>query len=295
MNVLVTGGTGFVGSHLVPRLVAAGHIVSVLARGQHRASLPAGVTLIRGDVASGEGLDAALQGVTAVVHLVAVIRERGAYTFERVNHLGTGNVVRSMQQHGVRRLLHMSALGATPDPRFPYAYSKWQGEQEVQRSGLDYTIFRPSLQVGRGGGFLERLRQSVAPVPFIAPVPGSGKTRLQPIWVEDVATGVLLALPRRDTFGQTYEIGGPEYLTYEQILDLVLRTLGLRRIKVHIPLSLMAIAVALMERLFPEPLVTAAELAQLEVDNTTALDSVMRAFGFAPARLEEKIGYLREV
>lgn len=294
MNILVTGGTGFVGSHLVPRLIAAGHNVNVLARGIHHAFLPAEVTMIRGDVASGEGLDAALQDVSAVIHLVAVIRERGPYTFHRVNHLGTANVVRAMQQHGVRRLVHMSALGATPDPHFPYPYSKWQGEQEVQRGGLDYTIFRPSLQFGRGGGFIDRLRQSVAPVPFFAPVPGSGNTRFQPIWVEDVATCVLLALSRRDTFGQTYEIGGPEYLTYAQILDVVLRTLGLRRIKVHIPLRLMAIAVPVMQRLLPDPPVTTSELAQLAVDNTTALDSVMRAFGFPPASLGDKIGYLRE-
>ena len=294
MNILVTGGTGFVGGHLVPRLLAAGHTVRVLARGVHRASLPAEVALIHGDVASGEGLDAALRDIAAVVHLVAVIRERGAYTFQRVNHAGTANVVRAMQQLGVRRLVHMSALGAAPDPRLRYTYSKWQGEQEVRRSGLDFTILRPSLQFGRDGGFVDRLRQALAPIPLFAAVPGSGQTRFQPIWVEDVATCVLLALHRTDTFGQTYDIGGPEYLTYEQMLDLVLRALGLRRIKVHIPLGLMALAVAAMERLLPDPLVTSAELAQLELDNATDLDSVARSFGFPPARMAEKIGYRRE-
>jgi NADH dehydrogenase len=292
--VLVTGGTGFLGSALVPRLIAAGHDVRILARGAHRALLPRGATLIKGDVVTGEGLDTALKDVAAVVHLVAVIRERGSYTFHSVNHQGTANLVQAMQRVGTRRIVHMSALGVAPEPRFRYIFSKWQGEQEVRESGLWSTIFRPSVLFGRGSGFLQRLRQSVAPAPVFAPVPGSGQARFQPIWVEDVVTCVLLALERPDSIGQTYEIGGPEYLTYEEILDLLLRTLGLRRIKVHIPLLLMRPVVRIMERVLPDSPVTSDELAQLEIDNTAELDAVERFFGFSPARMADKIDYLRE-
>jgi NADH dehydrogenase len=294
VRVLVTGGTGFLGSHLVPRLVAAGHAVRVLARGERPLRLPEAVVVVKGDVASGAGLDGALHDVDAVIHLVAVIRDRGEYTFQRVNHLGPAKLAAAMRAGGVRRLVHLSALGASPEPRLRYTHSKWLGEQEVRQSGLDYTIFRPSILFGRGDDFLPRLRRSTAPFPFFAPLPGGGKTRFQPIWVEDVVTCLLLALERGDTIGQLYEIGGPEHLTYEQILDLVLHALGLRRIKVPIPLSLVRPAAALMERLLPDPLVTSHELSLMDVENITALDAVMRAFHFPPASLGEKIAYLRE-
>lgn len=292
MNVLVTGGTGFVGSHLVPRLIAAGHHVSILARGSHRAALPENATVINGDVSSGVGLDAALRDIAAVIHLVAVIRERGEFTFDRVNHLGTANLVRAMQRQGVRRLLHLSALGASSDARYRYTYSKWQGEEVVRASSLDWSILRPSVLFGRGSGFIQSVRQTAAPMPILVPVPGSGQAIFQPIWVEDVVTCLLLALERPETVGQTYEIGGPQYLTYDDVLDAILSKLGLRRIKVHIPLSLMRPLVALMEHVLPEPPVTSAELAQLDIDNTTAQDSVMRAFGFPAARLADHLDYL---
>lgn len=293
VNLLVTGGTGFFGGHLVPRLVAAGHRVRVLARGSHRAVLPASVQVVGGDVVTAEGIDAALANVSAVIHLVAVIRERGAYTFERVNHLGTANVVGAMRRCGVHRLLHVSALGATSEPRLRYAFSKWWGEQEVRQSDLHYTIFRPSLLFGSGGGFVDRLQRAVAPMPIFAAVPGSGKTIFQPIWVEDLATCLLLSLSRADAFGQCYEIGGPERLSFDQILDVILYALRLRRIKVHLPLTVLRPMVEVMERLVPDPPITSAELAQLAFDNVCALDAVERSFGFPPARFGDQGDYLR--
>ncbi|MCL0057825.1 complex I NDUFA9 subunit family protein [Dehalococcoidales bacterium] len=289
--ILVTGGTGFVGSHLVPRLVEIGERVRCLVRS--RAKLQ-GVELRLGDVTNLSSLEQAMPGVETVIHLVSVIRESKDATFDRINVQGTKNVVQAAQKSGVKQFIHMSALGATPNPKYRYTYSKWQGEEVVRSSHLDFVIFRPSVIFGRGAGLTDRLVQSLMMFPFLAPVPGSGKARFQPIWVEDVVTCIVQVLKGEKT-GQTYEIGGPEHLTYQQMLDTIIQILGIKRIKVHIPLLLMYPAVMIMEKVTPNPPVTLVELAQLELDNTTDLNSVERYFGFKPLALRDGLDYIKSL
>lgn len=272
-------------------LLAEGEAVKPLLRSRTLEGFSGEVAY--GDVTDPAALRAALQGVDTVIHLVAIIREKGSYTFEAVNVQGTANLVQAMQATGVQRLIHMSALGTGPAPQFRYTYSKWRGEEAVRQSGLHWTIFRPSIIFGEGFGFIDRVKQAVTMTPPLASIPGPGKVRFQPIWVEDVARCIAMALRDESAIGKTYEIGGPEHLTYEEILDLVIRELGLRRIKVHVPLWLLKLVVPLMGVL-PDPPVTSVELAQLDLgDNITALDSVERSFGFRPARLADKLGYIR--
>ena len=147
MVILVTGGTGYVGSRLVQKLVEQGQEARLLVRDEAAArhSFPSGVTFARGDVTEPASLPAALAGVTAVIHLVAIIRERSGRTFEAINYQGTVNIIDAEQAAGVRRHLQMSALGALPDPAFPYHDTKYRAEQYVKKSGLDWTIFRPSI------------------------------------------------------------------------------------------------------------------------------------------------------
>ena len=152
MNVLVTGGTGFVGGHLARRLAAEGTNVRVASRSVPR-RLPAGATHVAADVTDPSSLRDALTGVDAVVHLAAIIVERGLQTFERVNHQGTRNVIEAMRDAGVARLVHMSALGVGPDERFPYLLSKWRGEEAVRASDRTWTVLRPSVLHGEGCGF----------------------------------------------------------------------------------------------------------------------------------------------
>lgn len=293
MAILVTGGTGFVGSHLVRRLAARRRDVRVLVRSGRKAQAVQGLGLepVGGDVTDLESLRRACQGVDSVVHLVAVIVERGPATFQAINVGGTANVVRAAQETGVRRLVHMSALGARRDPRFPYLDSKGRGEELVKASGLNYTILQPSIQYGEGDGFLNRLA-GLARVSPVLPIAGEGSTRFQPVWVEDVVTCVERVLDGAEHAGESLPFGGPEYLTYEQMVDLVVRTLGLHRWKLHIPMALMTPVATLMERVMPDPMVTPGQLDLLRLDNVADLDSVERLFGFTPARLEEKIEYL---
>ncbi len=292
--ILVTGSTGFVGSHLVSRLVKTGDKIRCLVRSLAKAAaLQAyGIEVVLGDVTRLQTLKQVMPGVETVIHLVAIIRESKDVTFDKINVQGTRNMVQAALESGVKRFIYVSALGASPNPKYRYTYSKWKGEEVVRSSNLDFTIFRPSVMFGQGSGFTGQIIRSLTMFPFLAPVPGSGRTRFQPIWVEDVATCVIRAL-KSGKIGQLYEIGGPEHLTYEQMLDTVIRVLEIKRVKVHIPLSLMHPAVVAMERVMPNPPVTLDELAQLEVDNTTDLHSIEHLFGFKPLALSRGLDYIK--
>lgn len=276
----MTGGTGFVGHHLVPRVQSEGFEVRVLARGSH-APEP-GVEFVPGDLTDPSSLGAALEGVDAVVHLVAVIAERGPRTFEAVNHQGTRNLIGAMQAAGVSRLVHQSALGASPDERFPYLRSKWLGEEAVRSSGLEATVLRPSALFGEGAGFFRPIVWTLRWMP-VYPMVAGGRTRFQPLAVEDLATCVASALRRPELAGQTLDLGGPEVLTFSEIVTAVMSALGKRRPVVTVPVWA-ARPFALVQSLRREPLVTNQQLDMVVLDNVCAPDSVERAFGFAPRR-----------
>lgn len=295
MMVLVSGGTGFVGSHIVPALVKAGHRVRCLARRPENAGelKTPGVEFAPGDVTRPESLESAMQGVEAVVHLVAVIRERRGASFQDINVEGTRNMARAARNAGVKRFVHLSALGANPDPKYRYTCSKWLGEEAVRASGLDFVILRPPVIFGRGTGFTTQLIRSLTMFPFIAPVPGSGRALFQPVWAGDVAACVVKALEGGRS-GETLEIGGPEHLSYDQVVDAIIEALGKRRTKVHVPLPLIRVAVKVMERVILDPPATSVELAQLEVNKTTDVDSIKRLFGFEPLPLRRGLDYLKD-
>jgi len=284
--VCVTGGTGFIGRHVVARLVENGEKVRVAARGGRKADLPAGVEQVPADVVSGEGLPEAMAGVDSVAHLVAIIAEKGGQRFDAVIRGGTANVVSEAEKAGVKKLVYVSAIGAGPDPKLPYWHAKWQAEQTMTASGLDYTIIRPSLVFGPEDDFFNRLGRLVRRAPVV-PVAGDGKTRFQPIWVEDVVSCVVACLNEGTHDREIVEIGGPEYYSYNEIIDLIRQKLGVRRPKAHIPLWLMRPAARVLQAVLPSPPVTTDQLAMLSKDNVTALDAVPKAFGFTPASFRE--------
>jgi NADH dehydrogenase len=309
MLVLVTGATGFLGRRVVRELLDRGHQVRALVHtpGRERLFPEGAVTAHQGSLAELETLAAACRGVDAVVHLVAIIRQGKGATFDSVNRQGTANLVAAIKAYGrasagasgkasggVRKLVHVSVIGAANNPAYPYLRSKWQGEQEVIGSGLPYTILRPSLLFGQGDEFLNTLAGLVRVFPVV-PVVGSGRNRFQPIAAEDVAKCIALALERADLDGQTIEIGGPQQLSYLELMRLVTRTLGKRRWRVHLPVWLMRLNVALLEKVQPRPPVTTEQLRLLPVRNVAELDSVARAFGFTPRPLEGNIDYIRSV
>jgi NADH dehydrogenase len=296
--ILVTGATGFLGRHVVQLLKGQGEEVRCLVRPHSNVShlRQQNAELVVGDVTEPATLSAAAQGVDAVVHLVAVIRERRGrgITFLRVNHQGTRNIVQAAKEAGVSRFVHMGAIGTRNDPRFRYLTSKWLGEQEVINSDIPSTVLRASIIVGEGDQFITTLARLVKWLPIV-PVVGDGRTRFQYIWARDVAKCLALCLQRESTIGKTLEIGGPEHLTYDQTVDTLAKMLGKRRLKLHIPVPLMVPIVKVMERLFPNPPITSEELKMVKLDNITTLDAVENSFEFAPRRLAEVVGYIKKV
>ncbi len=300
-TVLVTGASGFVGSHVVPELLAAGHRIVAVSRSERAAAridptATTGIEVRLADVLQAETLPPVLDGVDAVVHLAAIPRDwNGGRDLMAVNLGGTRNVVAAMRAAGVRRLVHLGALGVVDRPDLHYGASKARAERIVAESGLDWTILKPSLLFGPRDGFFNLLAGLVRMSPGLVPVPGRGRARFQPLHAGDLARCLRLALERPETIGGTYELGGPRAWSYREILGEVLRGLGARRAIVPVPVPLISIvarsAEALRLRGFP---VASDQLRQLVFDNVTATDSVARSFGFEPRPMEGALGYLRQ-
>ncbi len=244
MRVFLTGATGFVGSHLRRALTRDGHQVTALAR-----TPPADegdVTWVAGDIGDVEALTEGMAGCAAVIHLVGIIRERGTATFAGVHVQGTEHVLAALRRARVPRLLHMSALGAGPKQSTEYFRTKWAAEELVRAAaGIDYTILRPALIFGPGDGFISTLVEQLRRYPVL-PIIGDGKYSFAPISIHAVTATFLQALALDgSTTAKTFELCGPETLTYTQILDLLAARLHLRKPRVHLPAGLMALLISL--------------------------------------------------
>jgi uncharacterized protein YbjT (DUF2867 family) len=288
MDVAVIGATGFVGSHLVPHLVQRGHRVRAVSRDGAR--LPAwgeAVSAHAADVTGGEGLEAALDGAAGVVHLVAIPDERRGRSLEAVNVGGTKHVLAAAEKAGVRRLVHLSALGVTDDPRLEFLSSKWRGEQAVRSSGLEWVILRPSLLFGEGDGFFTLIRTTLTWwSPGIVAIPGDGTTRFQPLSVDDLALAIERSLVDADRAGSVYELGGPAYLTYREIVDRVMRATGKRRLKLNMPVPLLSAITAVTDRVLRIFPVAHDQIRSLGRPNYTEPDAFYQAFGVQPRPLD---------
>jgi NADH dehydrogenase len=291
MTVLVTGGTGFIGPHVVHSLRARETPVRALVRDPARATRLAawGVELVVGDVTDPASLRAACGGVDAVVHLVAIIRGQPA-DFERVMAEGTRNVVAAAQEASVRRFVLASALGLDEGSKdaVPYFAAKWEMERAVRESGLDYVIFRPSFVFGRDGGVLPTFVRLARYAP-VTPVIGSGRQRLQPIWIEDLAEYYALAIGEQAAVNRMFELGGPDAVSWNEFWERLKRVLGVRRPSVHVPVGAMRFQATLTERLPGAP-VTRDQLTMLELgDNVVTDPSAVETFKVPLVPLDEQL------
>ena len=190
-------------------------------------------------------------------------------TFHRVNYDGTVNLLRAAEAAGARRFVHASTIGASSDPAVPYLYSRWMAEQEIERSPLDHTILRFSVGFGEGDEFFNVLAALVKASPVV-PIAGDGTARFQPIAADDAARCLAASVDDDGTAGQVLELGGPKHHTYDEMIDIIAETVGVRTAKVHIPLDVFGPVVSVMEALMPRPPVTSEQLKMLGIDNTTA-------------------------
>ena len=270
--ILVTGASGYLGSHITKCLVATGISVRGLVHNRLRAETEARlenlkIEWVEGDVTKPETLITAMQGVTTIIHTVAIAIEKGIHTFEEINYRGTVNVINAAKNTGVRRFINISQLGADPDLPYQLLASKGKAQEYVAASGLDWTAFRPSVIWGPEDEFANTFARLVALTPLIFPLIGDDNSRFQPVWVDDVAVCVLKALDDPTTIGKEYELGGPEVLTLGEIERRTLRAVRARRLFIHFPMPLLRIAVTLMEKLLPNPPVTHSLLDLLSVSN----------------------------
>ena len=290
MKILVTGGTGFVGSRIVHALRAEGRDVRALVRrperGAHLASL--GVELATGDVTDPASLAAAADGCTHVVHLVAILKGK-PHDFERVMTRGTQNVIAAAKGAGSERFVLMSALGTTVTTKdvVPYFGAKFAMEQDTIMSGLEYTIFRPSFVFGRGGALATFMKQ-VKYSPIVTVI-GSGKQRVQPIWIDDVAEHFARALDTPAAANKTFEIGGPDIVTWDELYRTIAKVLGKRRALAHIPASL-ARSGALATQWIPKAPLSADQVAMIEAgDNVVTNTDAVHTFQLPLVPLEDQI------
>ncbi len=297
--IAVTGAGGFVGSHLVRRLVSVGQPVRAVVRsaasttGEGRLA-GLGVDVVEADVTRPETLPAAVAGATAVVHTVAVAVERRVGAYESVNYQGTVHVVEAARRAGIRRFVNLSQLGASPDLPYRFLASKGRAQAHVAESGLDWSTLRPSVIWGPEDEFANTFARLAPLSPLVYPIVGSGQARFQPIWVEDVVTCLAAMLQDPSTIGRAFDVAGPEVLTLEQIERRALEAVGATRAFVRVPLPLMRGVVTLMETLLPSPPVTRGLLDLLAVDNVARANEIHRFVPEPRAFLPAHLAYMRQ-
>lgn len=305
MRVAIIGGTGFVGGYLTRALVSAGHEPSLLVRAGSESKLGDGVHVrtTQGDLSSVAALQATMAGCSAVIYNVGILREirsRGI-TFEEMQYQGLVRTVEAAKATGVNRLLLMSANGVKR-PGTAYQETKRRAEEYALQSGLDVTVMRPSVIFGDPQGkteFATQLYRDMVkpPVPAVGFFSGSGSKKeaivMSPVHAEDVASAFVAALEDDDTIGQTYSLGGPEILTWNEMLGRIAEATGKRKWILPMPTYIMRIGATLFDWLpfFP---VTRGQLTMLEEGNTADPEILQRLIGRAPARFEvDTLRYLR--
>ena len=290
--LLVTGGTGFVGGHVVRALREAGKGVRCLVRDRRRAEALEGLgcEIAEGDMTEPGSLRRAVQGIESVVHLVA-IRQGKEEQFERIMSRGTQDLLDQAREAGVRRFVHMSALGTTDQTKdlVPYYRAKWEMEQAVRGSGLPHVIFRPSFVFGPDGGILPTFRRLAKLAP-VTPIAGSGEQRLQPIWVDDVASYFVRALEDEAATNRTFELGGPEVVSWNELWGRLKQALGVHRPSIHVPMAFMRANAFVTERLPGDIPLTRDLLKMMEAgDNIVTSDDAGRVFALPLLPLDEQL------
>ena len=292
--ILVTGGTGFVGPRVVHALRERDKPVRALVRnpsGRSATTLAAwGAELVQGDMTDRESLRRAVEGAEVVVHLVA-IRQGGDEAFRQVMEQGTRELVAAAREAGVRRFVLMSALGTSEETKdlVPYYRAKWEQEQTLRASGLDHVIFRPSFVFARDGGILPTFRKLAKLTP-VTPIIGSGQQRIQPIWIEDVGGYFAQSVDAAEAANRTFELGGPDVVSWNEFWQRLKRALGQRRPSVHVPTRLMRVNALVTERLPGNIPLTRDLLTMLEHgDNVVSNEDAVRTFKLPLVPLDEQL------
>jgi NADH dehydrogenase len=286
--ILLTGGTGFVGGHVLKALRAAGRPVRCLVRDPAKAKLDA--ELVQGDMTDSASLKRAVEGADTVVHLVA-IRQGKKEQFERIMSQGTRDLLAAAKDAGVARFVLMSALGTSEESKglVPYYGAKWEMEQAVEGAGIPYVIFRPSFVFERDGGILPTFAKLARFAP-VTPITGSGTQRIQPIWAGDLAAYFDKSIDLDGAMNRTFELGGPDVVSWNEFWERLKAARGIRRPSVHVPMGLMRMNALVTERLPGNIPLTRDLLKMLEHgDNVVTNDDAAETFQLPLVPLDEQL------
>jgi uncharacterized protein YbjT (DUF2867 family) len=290
MSIFIAGATGFVGGHLVNDLLSRGQKVRCLARSENKENLLSarGAEVVRGDITSPETLRGVLGPDDFVVHLVGMIEEKGSATFRSVHVEGTSNLVEEARRAGVKHFFYQSALGADKDSWSGYLRTKADAEEIVKQSGLKHTIFRPSLIIGPWDGFTKKLLDMIKLSPVI-PIPGQGIAKFQPIYIKDWLRCINKVIDDPPSYISTFDIGGPEHLTYKEIVETLAESAGRKKPTFNIPMGLLKMSTLFLGTVLSSPPVTLDQLRLLESDNVCDVRAIEKNFGFTPMTLREAL------
>jgi uncharacterized protein YbjT (DUF2867 family) len=293
--ILVTGGTGFVGRVLLRHLVEQGHMVRTLIRpSPHTPRLPVGVPVevAVSSLADVRGLRAAMRDVNIVYHLASAENQGARGDLFKTDVLGTQNLTQAAADSGIQRIFYVSHLDASRDSAFPVHRAKGLAEEHLRKSGVPYTIFRSSILFGPEDHFTTNLVSLLRLAPGILPLPYGGQTLVQPLWVEDLVTCLLWSLERSETINQTYEVGGSEFFSIQQVSEIIMSVAHRQRLIVPMSIPMLRGLTVLLENAIPKFPVSTFWLDYLAVDRTCEVNALPRIFGLMPARFTYRLDYL---
>jgi uncharacterized protein YbjT (DUF2867 family) len=297
-NVLVTGASGFVGKAIVAELLSRGFSVNALVN-QKPLDVAGNIRSFPGGLFDAAALDAGLNGCQAAIHLVGIIMEnpKKGITFEKIHFEGTRCVVDAAKRQGVRRFIQMSALGTAANAHSTYHKTKWKADEYVRASGLEWTIFQPSMIHGPDGEFMKMeakwVRKQAAPY-FFMPYFGAGllgfggSGKIQPVYVNDVARAFVDAPGNEKTIEKNYGVGGPDVMTWPQMHKTVAcAILGKNRLTMPIP----AWYAKLLTKIVPASLLpfNYDQVIMSQEDNTCGLSEFERVFSWKPQGFESTL------
>ncbi|HMH25419.1 MAG TPA: NAD(P)H-binding protein [Gemmatimonadaceae bacterium] len=297
--VLVTGAAGLVGIHTCRELSKKGWQVRALVRDPAKAAMALGQLPVEfrvGDVRDASTLRSSLSGCGAVVHLAAIAIEKKGESYRESNTAATERLISAARAETVQRVIFMSQNGADSRSPYPFLRSKGVAQDSIKTSGLNWTILRPSVIFGPEDQFVNVLGRLIKLTPKVFPLPGGGSARFQPIAVDDVARVIRMALERKDTVHQSYDLGGAIPLTLLQMTERILTAMGTHRKIVPVPVKALRPVIALAQRLLPNPPVTPSLLDLLSLDNTVPNNALTEHFKIVPIPFAaDELQYLRRI
>ena len=280
-HILHLGSTGFYSKDLID---------NAKIRYKNRQSIiTENLELVQGDITDQTNLQDSIEGVNTVIHAAGILNPRRERTLEKVNYYGTKNLLDVMLQNNIQPLINIGILGTSPNPKLRFHYSKWKSEEAIKNSGIQFKLFKSSLVLGAEDNFTKKISRTLSLPSIFFPFPKSKESFFQPILVNDLATAVLSCLQSKSSESSTYEIGGPEYFSFQEMVRIYLDKFNKKRLLVPVPQKLLLPPVKILELIMEEPFLTQEELQGLSQKNIADLDSVNRFFGFSPLTIKENL------